>query len=164
MKGAILMIALTALVGFKSLAQLKGFGFGPYAEMAWPTGDLQQTNKNGIGAGVSADIRLGKIGVTASAGYMHFAGKTTYTGDGRIDHPAISAVPLRAGIKYRIVPLLYAKLESGMVNYTNGAGSAIIISPGIGLRILGLDIQAKYESWIKDGSNNFWGAKIGYNF
>jgi hypothetical protein len=75
---------------------------------------------------------------------------------------AINAIPLRAGVKYRLVPALYVKLEGGVANYLNSKSSAVIISPGIGLRVLGLDVQAKYETWVNEGSG--WGVKLGYNF
>jgi hypothetical protein len=147
-----------------SQAQLKGFSLGAYAEYAKPTGTFEESNKNGIGAGINADIRLGKLGVTGSVGFIHFNGKSVINENGHTGYPAVNAVPIRAGLKYRLVPLLYLKVESGVVNYTNNGGSAIIFSPGVGLRILGLDVQAKYESWIKNGNRSFWGVKAGYNF
>ncbi len=145
-------------------AQLKGFSLGPFVEAGWPTGSFAESNKNGIGAGLGADIRLGKIGLTGSVGYMHFGGKTLNKGNGDIDMPAIKAVPVRAGLKYRVVPALYIKLESGVAKFTGSNESAVIISPGIGLRLLGLDLQAKYEVWQKDQAYSFWGLKAGFNF
>ena len=160
----LLVIAALGIAYLPSNAQLKGFSLGPYLESAWPTGDFQKTNKNGIGAGFNADIRLGKLGLTGSVGYIHFGGKTIFTNEGPVDMPAIDAFPIRAGLKYRFIPVLYVKLEGGVANYTHNDGSAIILSPGIGLRFLGLDIQGKYEAWMKDQTNGFWGVKIGYNF
>ena len=162
MKTNSLLAVFFTFLCFESGAQLKGFSVGPYAEVAWPMGSLEQTNKNGFGAGLNADIRIRKLGLTASAGFIHFAGKTITTNEGTINTAAINAFPVRAGIKYRFVPALYVKLEGGVASYTNGKGSAFILSPGIGLRLLGLDIQAKYETWINDGSG--WGVKVGYNF
>lgn len=159
-----LFAAFVILACCHAHAQLKGFSIGPYAETAWPTGDLAKTNKNGIGAGLNADIRLGKLGLTGSVGYMHFGGKTIATNEGPVNMPAINAVPIRAGLKYRFIPLLYFKLESGVANYTHNDGSAFILSPGIGLRLLGLDVQAKYEAWMKDRTSGFWGLKVGYSF
>jgi hypothetical protein len=160
----ILVLLTVAITCSRASAQLKGFSIGPYIEVAKPTGHLDETNKNGAGVGLNADIRLGKFGLTGSAGFMHFPGKTIETSDGAKESRAINVIPVRAGIKYRLVPVLYAKLEGGVANYTNNDGSAFIVSPGIGLRILGLDVQAKYETWIKSGSRSFWGLKAGYNF
>ena len=164
MKTRYFMAAIFTFICFQSNAQLKGFSLGPYAELAWPTGNFQESNKNGIGAGLNADIRIGKLGLTGSAGFIHFGGKTVVKNEGPVDMPAINAFPIRAGLKYRFIPLLYAKLEGGVANYTNGGGSSFIFSPGIGLRLLGLDVQAKYETWIGDATRNFWGLKAGYNF
>jgi len=152
---------LTVITGS---AQLKGFGFGPFVEAAWPTGNFKQLNKNGIGGGLGADIRLGKAGLTGSIGYMHFGGKTIYKENKSVEMASISAIPIRAGIKYRLVPALYAKLEGGMAKFTGTNESAFIFSPGIGIRILGLELQAKYEIWTKQETYSFLGLKAGFNF
>jgi hypothetical protein len=162
MKIKYFVLVIFACMYLQSNAQLKGFSIGPYAEFASPAGNFKETNTNGIGAGLGADIRLGRLGLTGSAGFIHFNGKTS-SSDG-ISHRGINAIPIRAGLKYRFVPLLYTKLEGGIVKFPNGAASGFIISPGIGLRFLGLDVQAKYEAWLKENNTNFWGLKIGYNF
>lgn len=165
MRIKLLVAAVLGLfISLHSHAQLKGFGIGPYAEMAWVTGDFKESNKNGIGVGLTGDIRLGKLGLTGSVGYMRFGGKTVNTGDGTVKMPTIAAIPIRAGFKYRLMPILYTKLEAGVANYTNDGGSAFILSPGIGVRLLGWDFQAKYETWIKDGSNAFWGVRVAHLF
>lgn len=149
-------------------AQLKGFSIGPYVETGWPTGDLKDTHKQGFGGGFSADIRLpGKIGVTGSVGYMQFNGKTIDIPESGITKsPALKAFLIRAGLKFRALPLVYLKMEGGAANFTGSeSGSAFILSPGIGVRVLGIDVQAKYEAWLKDGMNNaFWGIRAGINF
>lgn len=167
MKYLFATLLLAIIFSLPATAQLKGFGIGPYVETAWPVGDLKDTHKQGYGAGVSADIRLpGKIGITGSVGYMQFNGKTVPTPEGSYEASNLKAFPIRAGLKFRPVPLIYLKLEGGAANYTGGAsGSAFILSPGIGVRVLGLDFQAKYEAWLKDGMNNaFWGLRAGFNF
>jgi len=162
MKTFYLITAVSLLISSKSDAQLKGFSIGPYAEMIWPVGSVEKTNNNGIGGGINADIRIGKFGITGSAGFIHFDGKTIPANEGKTKMPSISAIPVRAGIKYRFIPALYIKLEGGVARFTDDRGSALIFSPGIGLRVLGLDVQGKYEAWINEGSG--WGAKISYNF
>ena len=152
------------LLDMQGHTQLKGFSFGPYAEAAWPTGSFKEINKNGYGAGVGADIRLGKIGFTGSAGYVHFGGRTISKGNENIDMPSINAFPVRVGLKYRIVPAIYAKLESGVAKFTNNGQQAFIVAPGIGIRILGIDVQAKYEIWKNEQVYSFWGLKAGINF
>ena len=155
---------LLLVPGINSSAQLKGFSVGPFIERAWPLGNFQEENKNGLGAGIGADVRLGKIGITGSVGYMQFGGKTIVKDGGTVSMPALKAVPVRAGIKYRLAPALYAKLESGVAKFSGTNESAIIFSPGIGVRILGLELQAKYEVWKAREAYPFWGLKAGFNF
>ena len=149
---------------FASAAQVKGFGFGPYVEAGWPTGNYEQSLKTGIGAGLGADIRLGKAGFTGSIGYMHFAWKSIVTENEIVCGGPLNAVPIRAGFKYRLAPALYIKLESGVAKFTGKSESALIFSPGIGVRILGLDLQAKYEIWKREQSFSFLGLRAGFNF
>jgi hypothetical protein len=159
-----IMVLVFLISGITGSAQLKGFSLGPFVEAGWPTGNFQETNKNGMGAGLGADIRLGRIGVTGSVGYMHFGGKTIIKEDRYVQMPALNAVPVRLGIKYRLAPAIYAKFESGVARFTKDNQSALIISPGIGVRILGLELQAKYEVWKKQEAYSFWGVKAGFNF
>jgi hypothetical protein len=143
-------------------AQLKRFSIGPYGEVAWPTGDFSNSNSTGLGIGLGADVKLiGGLSVTGSVGYMHFSGKKI---DGN-KMPAIAAVPVRVGLRLKFLPIIYVKFESGVANFTGKTdGSAVIIAPGIGLRIIGLDAEVKYEAWAHDGTLGFWGLKVGYNF
>lgn len=163
-----IIIALTVLIIAQvGRAQLKGFSIGPYAEMGFPAGGFANTHNNGLGAGLAADIKLpGKLGLTGSVGYMQFGGKTLTTPEGAsYKENAVKAFPIRAGLKFRALPLIYFKLEGGVANYTgNNSGSAVIASPGIGIRILNFELQGKYEAWFKDGTNGFWGLRAGINF
>lgn len=159
-----IVLALLVFVATNGNAQLKGFSLGPYAEVARPAGEFSETHKNGYGAGLGADIRLGKLGLTGSVGYMQFGGNTIHTGDGSVKISSLKAVPVRIGLKYRFVPAVYGKLESGVAKFTGGDESAFILSPGIGVRVLGIDVQAKYEMWKADRTYGFFGLKAGFNF
>ena len=158
------LLILFLLASTAAVAQVKGFGFGPYVEAAWPTGDFKQSNKNGFGAGLGADIRLGKVGLTGSVGYMYFGGRTVHTGNETADMPSFNVIPMRFGVKYRLAPGFYAKLESGVAKFTGDDESALIFSPGMGVRILGLDVQAKYEIWKNGQTFSFMGLKAAFNF
>ena len=145
-------------------AQLKGFSIGPYAERAWTQGNFGKLYNNGIGAGIGADIKLpGKLGLTGSIGVLRFTGKD-FQKDGVSEKMAtLTATPIRVGIKYRL-PLVYLKLEGGSARMNDEKGGGMILSPGAGIRVLGLDVQVNYESWIRSNSYSFWGLKASYHF
>ena len=155
----ILMLACI-FISVSVQAQLKGFSIGPYVEGVWPTGGFENTHKRGIGAGVGADLKLpAQLGLSASLGYLHIPGNRI--DGGKIE--AVNAVPVRAGIKYRFTGM-YLKLESGVAKHMNEGVAPVIIAPGIGVRVLGLDIQGKFETWIKSDTWSFWGLKASYQF
>lgn len=146
-----------ALAYAPAQAQLKGFGIGPYLESGVPVGDFSNTHNSGWGAGVGAIINLpAKLAVTGSVGYMQFNGESNI--------PDLKAVPVRFGLVFRWLPIIYLKAEAGAANYTDGGGSAFILAPGFGVKLLKFDFQAKYEAWIKSGTNGFFGLKAGYYF
>jgi hypothetical protein len=163
MKAAIprsLLMLVCILIVSAAQAQLKGFSIGPYVEGVWPTGGFENTHKRGIGAGVGADLKLpARLGLSASIGYLHIPGDRIEGGKAE----TINAVPLRAGIKYRFTGM-YLKLESGVAKHMNQGVAPVIIAPGIGVRVLGLDIQGKFETWIKSDTWSFWGLKASYQF
>jgi hypothetical protein len=141
-------------------AQLKGFSFGPYLEAAWPKGSLARTNGRGIGLGLSADVKLGSnISAMGSYGYLHFGRRSSSDNPGA----AINAWPLRAGLKYKL-PLFYFKMESGTAKLDKAGSSDLILSPGAGIRLLGLDLQGSYEAWLGKTGCRFISMKLAYHF
>ncbi len=154
----IILANLLALMPLTLKAQWKGFSFGPYMEAAWVKGDFATMNKNGVGAGLAADLKIGgKTNLMGSVGYLRF-GRKSESGS-----TALSAVPIRIGLKYRL-PVIYLKLESGSAKMNEDRGTAVILSPGIGFRILGLDVQGSYETWLADEGRSFASLKIAYHF
>jgi hypothetical protein len=160
MKKYIPVAILFILIGsLPANAQLKGFAFGGYLEAGSPTAGFEETNGNGVGVGVAAELKLpAKLGLTGSLGVMHFSGKRVYANNGSTKTDPINAFPLRLGLKYKL-PLVYVKLESGVAKLNDGSGSAVIVSPGIGIRILGFDLQGKFEAWTKKETQSFWGLR-----
>lgn len=155
------LVLFTLLLSAQQLqAQIKPFSLGPYLERAWLTEDHSLTHKDGLGIGLSADIRLSdRLGLTGSAGYLQFSGRSTP--EGKAD--AVKAYPVRAGFKYRPVPFIYFKIETGPANLKNESGDTWLLSPGLGVRLLGLDIQGKYEVWPGKADLNFWGLRVAFH-
>ncbi|MBV7531446.1 hypothetical protein [Chitinophaga sp. sic0106] len=160
----LLVICVTAQ---SSQAQLKRFSIGPFVEAGFPTGDFSETHKTGYGIGIGADIKL-VAGLTAvgSVSYFYFGGKSFNDGTSSFDFRDLKAIPIRLGLRYNVFSILYAKLEGGTVQYAGGDYNGIggLVAPGIGIRVLGLDVEGKYEAWFKDATRGFWGLKAGYNF
>lgn len=163
--GMLLILCVTSSI---SKAQLKRFSIGPFVEAGFPVGDKKDFYNTGYGIGLGADIKLiGGLGVTGSVSYMRFGGKTYEDAMGNsVKSSALSAVPVRIGLKYKLpIPLLYVKVEGGAANRTGDYdGTAAIFAPGIGIRVLGFDLEGKYEAWFKDGTMGFFGLKAGWNF
>jgi hypothetical protein len=163
MKNKILLLTLVlfTLLSISAKAQWKGFSVGPYLEAAIPKGDFAQSNRNGIGVGVAADIKLGgKLAATGSYGVIGFGRRPN---EGGSSYVRVSARPLRAGLKYKL-PLVYLKMESGVVHFKNEGGSGLILSPGLGIRVFGLDVQGSYESWLAEEGRSFASLKVAYHF
>ena len=155
------MLLVICLSTQYSQAQLKRFSIGPFVEAGFPTGDFADTHNTGYGIGLGADIKL-VAGLTAvgSVSYFQFISKK---GSGMAD---AKVIPIRLGLRYNLISILYVKLEGGTAQFTgdynNGTGA--LVAPGIGIRLLGLDVEAKYEAWFHDGTHGFFGLKAGYNF
>ncbi|MFY0255048.1 hypothetical protein ACDQ55_13955 [Chitinophaga sp. 30R24] len=152
-----------------SQAQLKRFSIGPFVEAGFPTGNFGDTHNTGYGIGLGADLKLiAGFTAVASVSYFHFGGKTVDSNrDGNsYGYPDANVIPIRLGLKYKLVSILYVKVEGGTAQFlgkfNNGTGG--LIAPGIGIRLLGLDVEAKYEAWFHNNTNGFFGLKAGYNF
>jgi hypothetical protein len=157
MKKIFLAILLAAAAPNFAAAQLKPFSIGPYAEAAFPTGNMADFSKTGFGGGLAVDVRLPlKLGVTGSAGFLHFGGQSAAPG---VSYSDINVVPVRVGIKYRF-SVLYAALETGAVIPTQSGGKTnALLAPAIGVRLLSFDIRGKYETWFQNGAAQFWGIQ-----
>ncbi|PSL46218.1 hypothetical protein CLV51_103194 [Chitinophaga niastensis] len=155
------MLLIVCVSVQSSQAQLKRFSIGPFVETGFPTGKFSDTHKTGYGIGLGADVKL-IAGLTAvgSVSYYQFISKS---GSGV---PDAKVIPIRLGLRYKLISILYVKVEGGTAQFTgdynNGVGA--LVAPGVGIRLLGLDVEAKYEAWFKSNTHGFFGLKAGYNF
>ncbi|MGN7785038.1 outer membrane beta-barrel protein [Niabella sp. 22666] len=160
-----------AAVPFKISAQTKRFHIGPYADLAAPVGIFANDFKTGVGGGAGIEYQLThKLHATASVSYLHFRGKTT---PNHYIVPDLGAIPVSLGLKYYI-NRLYFKLDAGRASYTAKSGNpyggyyhkgAFTISPGLGVRIKQLDVQARAEIWKNSyNTTGFAGMRAGWYF
>jgi len=162
MKPAALILFSVAFLVFAhpACAQLKGFSIGPYIETAKPRGSFEETNGRAFGAGISADVKIvRKLSAMGSVGFLHFGRNTAR----EFSTVAVNALPVRVGVKYKL-PLVYLKFETGTARLKNNPGATPILSPGIGFRILGLDVQGSYETWVNHEAGSFTSLKVAYHF
>lgn len=136
-----------------------------------PVGIFANDFKTGVGGGVGMEYQLvNKLHTTASVGYLHFQGKIT---PNRYIVPDLGAITVSLGLKYYINKL-YFKLDAGRASYTSKSGNpyggyyhkgALTISPGLGIRIKQLDVQARAEIWNNnDNTTGFAGLRAAWYF
>lgn len=154
-----IILLFVCCISVPALAQSKKFTYGPYVEMMIDKGKLPAASKAGLGGGLTAEIKVKSgLSITGSAGFLQFRGQSN-----KGNNTNIQVAPVRAGVKYNLpVPLLYIKAESGAA--ISSEGTRAIVTPGIGVHWKGLDVEAKYETWIKDNSYNQVGVKAAYLF
>jgi hypothetical protein len=149
-----------------------------------PTGSSFKDAYNwNLGGSIQADIPVisNSLYVTVNAGYDNVFGKNNIDGTG-IDATNIQLLPVKAGLKYFIVPHFYVQGEAGasfLLNKTDlGADktAAFVYAPQIGYQFpLGgksyLDAGVRYEgnssfynSSVSDVKFNFVGLRVAYAF
>ncbi|MGZ3873726.1 MAG: hypothetical protein ACXVJD_12460 [Mucilaginibacter sp.] len=146
-----------------------------------PTGKLSDTHNWNIGGSIQADIPVAQsLFFTLNAGYNSVQGKNNVLGTG-IDATNIQLLPVKAGLKYFLVPNFYVQGEAGAAFALNKSdvgydkSAAFVYAPQIGYQFpLGgssyLDAGVRYEASTKFNSNidnskvNFFGLRVAYAF
>lgn len=165
MKPACAVWLSCCLLGFASRLPAQQLHWGPYAELGLPAGRMTSAQAGGLGGGLQLELRLPlALALDGSAGYLRFASGTPDTASAT-GPTALSAAVFRVGARLKLLTPLYLKLETGKVLYLHGSsGSATLWAPGLGLQLLGLDIEAKYEVWEAPYRAGFLGLKLAYLF
>ncbi|MCO5949211.1 hypothetical protein [Mucilaginibacter flavidus] len=152
-----------------------------------PTGKLSDSYNWNIGGSVQADIPVAQnLFVTVNAGYNSIQGKkdlrfVTPGGVITSDATSIQLLPVKAGLKYFLVPNFYVQGEAGAAFALNKSdvgfdkSAAFIYAPQIGYQFqLGgknvIDAGVRYEgstkfvSSVSDSKVNFVGLRVAYGF
>ncbi|MDP9076649.1 MAG: outer membrane beta-barrel protein [Bacteroidota bacterium] len=146
-----------------------------------PTGKLSDSYNWNIGGSVQADLPVAQnLFVTLNAGYNSIQGKNNIGGTG-IDAPNIQLLPVKAGLKYFVIPNFYVQGEAGAAFLLNKSdladnkSAAFVYAPQIGYQFpLGgksfIDAGVRYEastkfnSEVSDSKVNFFGLRVAYAF
>jgi hypothetical protein len=147
--------------GFFSIAVLFGFSIASYSqvdtrhfifslapEASVPIGDFKQTNKTGFGLNVITQFSIAeKLKVLANFGGGQYHGKDYESPVGTDTYSSVSALRLRAGLKYFLSQGLFVAgnvgaahtIQSGVVKY------GFSYAPQLGYELGGVDIFARYD-------------------
>jgi hypothetical protein len=158
-----------------------GIIFSIGADGGITTGSFRDSHKSMIGGSIEADIPVADhFYFTANTGYNQFFGVDNVFGTG-IKAPDINIIPVKAGLKYFPITLLYLQLEAGAAFVTNKSTlgfertGVFIYAPQVGTQIpLGgksyLDAGVRWEGCTNftenDGSSrgHFFALRVAYAF
>lgn len=163
---AILTVSIAGVTAQSKTAEKKPV-FSAGVEAALPLGDFKQGYKFGFGATVQGEYPAAdKVGITLSAGYLSFAGKTIEFLGEKYKNDAQGAIPVLAGAKYYFADNIYGHAQIGLTFFNHGVGSAFTYSPGIGIKASDkIDVLVKYQAASKSGSTaSFIGTRVAYTF
>ncbi len=169
MKKIFLCISAAVLVFVvEATAQVGRTTFGVGFELGVPTGDLNKTQKIGVGGTGEFAYYVGKgTAVTLNAGYISFSGDQI----GPVKLAALNFIPIKAGIRYTVAPSLYLEPQLGYTSIstpnsnTSGSGGFTYAAKAGYMLTKSLDLSARYEGVSRKNSNlNFLGFRLGYAF
>jgi hypothetical protein len=147
-----------------------------------PTGKLKDNYNWNLGGSIQAAFPIipNSLYVTVNAGYNNIFGKKDIDGSG-IDATNIQLLPVKAGLKFFLIPNFYVQGEAGAAFLLNKSdlaadkSAAFVYAPQIGYQFpLGgksyLDAGVRYEATTKfydnsdNGKVNFFGLRVAYAF
>jgi hypothetical protein len=146
-----------------------------------PTGKLSDSYNWNIGGSVQADLPVAQnLFVTVNAGYNSIQGKKNIAGSG-LDATNIQLLPVKAGLKYFVVPHFYVQGEAGAAFALNKSdvgfdkSAAFVYAPQIGYQFpisgksfidagVRYEASTKFNSNIEDSKVNFFGLRVAYAF
>ncbi|MCO5935563.1 hypothetical protein NAF17_08425 [Mucilaginibacter sp. RB4R14] len=148
-----------------------------------PVGGLKDTYKWNLGGSVQADIPVAsQLFVTVNAGYNNIFGKKDVAGIAGNDVADIKLLPVKAGLKYFVVPNFYVQGEAGAAFLLNSKDTyndkavAFVYAPQIGVQFpvsasgnfidAGVRYEAttKFNSAYENSKPSFLGVRVAYGF
>lgn len=165
------LVAIASFICSQAIAQRPSLSIG--AELGIPVGDLNNTQKLGVGGSAKLAFPIFEGGAfTVSGGYIAFSGdENTLTNGTIIKRPALNFIPLKAGLKYMVSKNVYMEPQLGYTSintksdntsasggFTYAYNLGYMLSPTI-------DISTRYEGVSRKNNNlNHVGLRLAYNF
>ncbi|MFA6245933.1 MAG: hypothetical protein WC615_03260 [Mucilaginibacter sp.] len=160
-----------------------GIRYSIGVEAGIPVSNLKNTHTWNLGGSVQADIPVAsQLFVTVNAGYNNIFGKKDYAGVAGADVPNMQLIPVKAGLKYFVVPNFYVQGEAGAAFLLNkndlgfNKSTAFVYAPQVGVQFpvsasgnfidAGVRYEAttKYRTGIDDSKVSFLGLRVAYGF
>lgn len=165
------LVALLAFFGTQSFSQYARPSLSLGVELGIPTGDLNGTQKIGIGGSAKAAFPVASdLDLTVSAGYISFSGDEI----GSFKYPALNFIPIKAGVRYRFAPHgFYLEPQLGYTSIntpgssTSGKGGFTYAANAGYFFTRNWDISARFEGVSKKGNQGnlaHVGLRLAYNF
>ena len=165
------MVALAAFICSNSFAQVTTAGrpsLSVGAEVGIPAGDLNNTQKIGLGGSLKALFPIFEGGaLTLSAGYISFSGDEV----GNFKYPALNFIPFKAGLRYNLTPSgIYLEPQLGYTsigtqNSNTSATGGFTYAAALGTMLQAIDLSVRYEGVSRNGNTlPFIGVRGAYNF
>jgi len=149
-----------------------------------PLGNFKDNYKWNLGGSVQADIPVisNQLFVTVNAGYNNIFGKKDIGGVAGLDVTNFQLIPVKAGLKYFVIPNFYVQGEAGAAFLLNkkdvdaNKSTAFVYAPQVGVQFPisangnFIDAGIRYEATTKfttgvDASKvSFLGIRVAYGF
>ncbi|MCW3111811.1 MAG: hypothetical protein JWR18_207 [Segetibacter sp.] len=145
--------------------------FGIGLEAGLPVGENGKIYSAAFGGNLQYEILPdAELGITLSAGYLHFPLKKIYQTTSGPNSTGF--IPLMGGVKYYFTPsaFFHAQLGAAIGTTKNAfgqtAGTSFAYSPGLGVKLSpNIDAELKYTGISnKGGTLPLVGLRLGYNF
>ncbi|MEZ2339306.1 hypothetical protein AB6735_26915 [Mucilaginibacter sp. RCC_168] len=149
-----------------------------------PLGNFKDNYKWNLGGSVQADIPVisNQLFVTVNAGYNNIFGKKDIGGVAGFDQTDFHLIPVKAGLKYFVIPNFYVQGEAGAAFLLNkkdvdaNKSTAFVYAPQVGVQFpvsangnfidAGIRYEAttKYATGIDQSKVSFLGIRVAYGF
>ncbi|SDP99510.1 hypothetical protein SAMN05428975_5042 [Mucilaginibacter sp. OK268] len=149
-----------------------------------PLGNFKDNYKWNLGGSVQADIPVisNQLFVTVNAGYNNIFGKKDIGGVAGADVTNFQLIPVKAGLKYFVIPNFYVQGEAGAAFLLNkkdvgvNKSTAFVYAPQVGVQFpisangnfidAGIRYEAttKYATGVDQSKVSFLGIRVAYGF